>query len=96
MQTASKTPQVNPRDVIADPEPYSNLPTLYAEAWATLKRARGQTVDFDRIGPARHSITRPTPDPEPTVVEIMDRCAGQAHRIAVAKGYIADETGDAA
>lgn len=95
MQIARKYPPTNPRDVIADPAPYSDVPTLYAEAWFELKAARGQAVDYPRaalVGPPRHHVAHPvpTPDPEPTVAEVVDRCAGQARKIALAKGIIGE------
>lgn len=49
----------HPRSILADPAEFHHCPALLQSAWATLKAARGQSVDFDRIGPPRHITTCP-------------------------------------
>ena len=44
------------RIVVSNPDKYHSQPTVIGTAWATLKEARGQTVDFDRLRGTHHLI----------------------------------------
>ena len=47
------------RHMIANPRPDHFTPAANALAWGELKRARGQMIDYDRIGPSAHIVKRP-------------------------------------
>lgn len=101
MQTAPKTPQrPGPRDVIADPAPFSNDPSQYQDAWFALKAAQGLPLDAQRaalVGPPRHHVAHPvpSPDPEPTAADIATRCIGRARALGLGKGFILKDGGAA-
>ena len=45
---------------VTDPQSVDCHPALLQSAWCTLKHARGQTVNLDRLSMAMHLITRPS------------------------------------
>ncbi|MEP5730308.1 MAG: hypothetical protein ABJL67_13180 [Sulfitobacter sp.] len=51
-------------NVIHDLNTYAHEPCSFIWAWETLKAARGQSVDFDRIGPPAYLIKDNTPKAE--------------------------------
>jgi len=48
-------------DVVTRPDTYALQPALLAHAWATLKEARGQSVNLDRIAAPAHLIAPAAP-----------------------------------
>ena len=45
------------RAVVTDPETFHNRPSVMQDAWAALKQARGQTVDFTQLyGREQHIV----------------------------------------
>lgn len=51
--------------IAGSPEDYLDDTSLFTQAWATMKAARGQRFDPARLR-AAHLIDRPEPAPEPT------------------------------
>ncbi len=46
-----QTPIDQARHIVTHPQIYASHPSVLAINWEKLKNARGQTVDYDRIGP---------------------------------------------
>jgi len=46
-----QTPIEKARHVVTHPEIFGRIPAVLAINWERLKKARGQTVDYDRVGP---------------------------------------------
>ncbi|KIC30069.1 hypothetical protein [Leisingera sp. ANG-M6] len=53
------------RQIVGSPEHYLDDTSLFTQAWAAMKAARGQGFDPARLR-AAHLIDRPEPAPEPT------------------------------
>ncbi|MDW3119384.1 hypothetical protein [uncultured Roseovarius sp.] len=77
------------RQIVTDPAAHAENPALRCEAWATLKRARGQTVSMARI--------RPITPTEPTLAQTLDqtipgvRARIRAHMAKLGGGYSGPE-----
>ena len=72
MQTSLRTA----RHIVTHPQIYVSQPAMLAINWEKLKNARGQTVDYDRIGAPAYLIVHP------------DRASAQVIRIrAKVRGY---------
>lgn len=64
------------RHIVTHPQIYASHPSVLAINWEKLKNARGQTVDYDRIGAPAYLIVTP------------DRASAQVIRIrAKVRGY---------
>ncbi|MBY6138549.1 hypothetical protein KUV26_03795 [Leisingera daeponensis] len=53
------------RQIVGSPEHYLDDTSLFTQAWAAMKAARGQGFDPARLR-AAHLIDHPEPAPEPT------------------------------
>ena len=73
------------RQIISPPEDYLHDTTLFAAAWATMKAARGQGFDPQRLRP-QHLIGRPSPAPEP-LDQTLTRVGETVRSYAAPKGY---------
>ncbi|OIQ38091.1 MAG: hypothetical protein BM560_20095 [Roseobacter sp. MedPE-SWde] len=73
------------RQIVSAPEDYLHDTTLFAAAWATMKAARGQGFDPQRLRP-QHLIGRPTPAPEP-LDQTLTRVGETVRSYAAKQGY---------
>lgn len=55
MQLSKETP----KHIVTNPQIYASQPAVLAINWEKLKNARGQTVDYDRIGAPAYLIVDP-------------------------------------
>lgn len=76
------------RAIVAQPGTHAICPKACAAAWADLKATRGQTVNFDRIGPARHIISHDAP-----VTELAADFTLRSPRVTARIAEIARERG---
>ncbi|MDO6483072.1 hypothetical protein [Shimia thalassica] len=64
------------REVLRHPERHTDDLTALRNAWAIQKQARGQRVNFKRIGPANYEIgADPMLDPSLSLVHSKPACA---------------------
>ncbi|OIQ42794.1 MAG: hypothetical protein BM560_01015 [Roseobacter sp. MedPE-SWde] len=73
------------RQIISAPHDYLHDTTLFAAAWATMKAARGQGFDPQRLRP-QHLIGRPAPAPEP-LDQTLSRVGETVRSYAAKQGY---------
>ena len=78
------TPRPTPLEIVTNPGIYCAVPSLFGDAWHQLKRARGQSVNFARIGDPAHQIDTPlsvTLDEirQRAVIRLRDRAARLGH-----------------
>lgn len=71
--------------IISAPEDYLHDTTLFAAAWATMKAARGQGFDPQRLRP-QHLIGSPAPAPEP-LDQTLTRVGETVRSYAAKQGY---------
>ncbi|MFC4215118.1 hypothetical protein ACFP4H_04305 [Pseudophaeobacter arcticus] len=73
------------RQIVSAPHDYLHDTTLFAAAWATMKAARGQGFDPQRLRP-QHLIERPEPSPEP-IDQTLIRVGETVRCYAEKQGY---------
>ncbi|MDP2495883.1 hypothetical protein Q8W25_17780 [Shimia thalassica] len=56
MQRPTEEQIIDAREIIANPQFHSAMPSTFQAAWEILKNARGQSVNFGRIGSAHYEI----------------------------------------
>ena len=78
MQTSLRTA----RHIVTHPQIYASHPSVLAINWEKLKNARGQTVDFDRIGAPAYLIV----DPDSASAQVI-RIQAKVRDYAQTKGY---------
>jgi hypothetical protein len=79
-----QTPIEKARHVVTHPEIFGRIPAVLAINWERLKKARGQTVDYDRVGPPAYLITPACTD---EFDARMARVSGKVRNYAQDKGY---------
>lgn len=73
------------RKIVSSPEDHLHDTNLFAAAWATMKAARGQGFDPQRLRP-QYLIGRPTPAPEP-IGQTLNRVGETVRGYAAKQGY---------
>lgn len=73
------------RQIVSAPEDHLNNTNLFSAAWATMKAARGQGFDPQRLR-SQHLIGRPTPAPEP-IGQTLNRVGETVRSYAAKQGY---------
>jgi hypothetical protein len=73
------------RQIVSSPEDHLHDTSLFAAAWATMKAARGQGFDPQRLHP-QHLIGHPTPTPEP-IDQTLTRVGDTVRSYAAKQGY---------
>ena len=73
------------RQLVSAPQDYLHDTTLFAAAWATMKAARGQGFDPQRLRP-QHLIGRPATAPEP-LDQTLTRVGENVRSYAAKQGY---------
>ena len=73
------------RQIVSSPEDHLHDTNLFTAAWATMKAARGQGFDQQRLHP-QHLIGRPTPAPEP-IGQTLNRVGETVRSYAAKQGY---------
>ena len=73
------------RQIVSSPEDHLHDTSLFAAAWATMKAARGQGFDPQRLHP-QHLIGGPTPAPEP-LDQTLTRVGENVRGYAAKQGY---------
>lgn len=71
--------------VVTEPERFAHLPAILADSWAALKEARGQAVDFTRLGEPAYLVEPATcfpaatkePAPRNRIIEDLDAARGR-------------------
>lgn len=63
------------REILTNPDQFCDIPSLFQTSWETLKAARGQTVNLDRICPPSHQS------------ELASRIIARVRSYALSKGY---------
>lgn len=71
------------RQIVGSPENYLDDTSLFTQAWAAMKAARGQGFDPARLR-AAHLIDRPEPAPEPTD-QILARVGAKVRQLIAEK-----------
>jgi hypothetical protein len=73
------------RQIVGSPAEHLHDTRLFTAAWATMKAARGQGVDPQRLRP-QHLIGHPAPDPEP-LDQTLTRVGETVRNYAAKQGY---------
>jgi hypothetical protein len=73
------------RRIVGSPEDHLHDTSLFTAAWATMKAARGQGFDPQRLRP-QHLIGHPAPDPEP-LDQTLIRVGETVRSYAARQGY---------
>lgn len=73
------------RQIVSTPQDHLHDTSLFSAAWATMKAARGQGFDPQRLHP-QHLIGRPTPAPEP-IGQTLNRVGETVRNYAAKQGY---------
>ena len=73
------------RQIVSAPQDHLHDTSLFSAAWATMKAARGQGFDPQRLRP-QHLIGRPTPAPEP-LDQTLTRVGEPVRSYAAEQGY---------
>lgn len=71
-------------------------PTAIVCAWMSLKAARGQTVNLDRIGAAHHLITAPVSALQTDLNQRLPRISDRVRELRGNRGAVRPQGGDAA
>ncbi len=79
-----QTPIDKAKHVVTHPQHFARVPAVLAINWERLKNARGQTVDYNRIGPPAYVIGPECPG---IAAARMSRIPAKVREIARAKGY---------
>ena len=75
-----QTPIDKALHVVTHPEIFGRIPAVLAIHWERLKNARGQTVDYDRIGAPAYLITPARMDEaEAQIIRIRSKVRQIAH-----------------
>ncbi|WP_417714568.1 hypothetical protein [Pseudophaeobacter arcticus] len=74
------------RQIVSSPEDHLHDTSLFAAAWATMKAARGQGFDPQRLR-SQHLIDRPEPSPEP-IDQTLIRVGETVRCYAKKQGYL--------
>ena len=83
-QTVTRHQITTALSVITNPAHFCESPQHFQTAWETLKAARGESVDFRRIGPAIHQVEN-SAEPGTGIAGMSRGCLARLRAHAAAK-----------